>query len=46
MKYIREFSEVSDPKFTPDEIMNIKDVYNDIVDDLDLYDNKHALKKI
>lgn len=42
MKYIKELSEFdNDNKFNTDEVRELKDVYNEIVDDLDLYDNKN-----
>ena len=39
MKYIKEFSDYS-KKFEPEEITELRDAYNDIVDDLDLYDSE------
>jgi len=45
MKYIKEFSEHS-KKFEPDEVRELKDAYNDIVDDLDLYDNPRQILNV
>ena len=45
MKYIKEFSDYS-KKFEPDEVRELKDVYNDIVDDLDLYDHPHQILNV
>lgn len=38
MKYIKEYSEYDSKQFTPEEVEELKDVYQDIVDDLGLYD--------
>ena len=39
MKYIKEYSEYDSKQFTPEDVEELKDVYQDIVDDLGLYDN-------
>ena len=40
MKYIKEYSEHSDPTlFNPEDIQYLKDVYFDIIEELNLYDN-------
>ena len=38
MKYIKEYSEYDYKQFTPEDVEELKDVYQDIVDDLGLYD--------
>jgi hypothetical protein len=45
VKYIKEFSDYS-KKFEPDEVLELKDVYKDIVDDLDLYDHPHQILNV
>ena len=42
MKYIKEYSEYDSKQFTPEDVEELKDVYQDIVDDLGLYDNPRS----
>jgi hypothetical protein len=44
MKYIKEYSEYK--QFTPEDVEELKDVYQDIVDDLGLYDNPFQILKV
>ena len=46
MKYIKEYSEYLPDQFTPEDIQEIKSVYLDIVDELDLYDNPFQILKV
>lgn len=46
MKYIKEYSEYLPDQFTPEEIEDIKSVYLDMVDELDLYDNPFQILKV
>ena len=46
MKYIKEYSEYLSDQFTPEDIQEIKSVYLDIVDELDLYDNPFQILKV
>jgi hypothetical protein len=44
MKYIKEYSEYK--QFTPEDVEELKDVYQDIVDNLGLYDNPFQILKV
>jgi hypothetical protein len=44
MKYIKEYSEYK--QFTPEDVEELKDVYQDIVDDLGLYDSPFQILKV
>ena len=44
MKYIKEYSEYN--QFTTEDVEELKDVYQDIVDDLGLYDNPFQILKV
>jgi hypothetical protein len=46
MKYIKEYSEYDSKQFTPEDVEELKDVYQDIVDDLGLYDNPFFILKV
>jgi len=46
MKYIKEYSEYDYKQFTPEDVEELKDVYQDIVDDLGLYDNPFQILKV
>ena len=46
MKYIKEYSEYDSKQFTPEDVEELKDVYQDIVDDLGLYDNQLFILKL
>jgi hypothetical protein len=46
MKYIKEYSEYDSKQFTPEDVEELKDVYQDIVDDLGLYDNPFQILKV
>jgi hypothetical protein len=46
MKYIKEYSEYDSKQFTPEDVEELKDVYQDIVDDLGLYDNQLFILKV
>jgi len=46
MKYIKEYSEYDSKQFTPEDVEELKDVYQDIVDELDLYDNQLFIHKL
>lgn len=44
MKYLKEYSEHS--QFTTEDIEELKDVYQDIVDDIGLYDNPFQILNV
>jgi hypothetical protein len=46
MKYIKEYSEYDSKEFTPGDVEELKDIYLDIVDELDLYDNQFFIHKL
>ena len=47
MKYIKEYSQIyEDNNFSESEVDELRDVYLDIIDDLDLYDNKYQIYNI
>ena len=46
MKYIKEYSEYDSKQFTPEDVEELKDIYLDIIDELDLYDNPFFILKV
>lgn len=49
MKYLKEYSEhisYESDQFTPEDIEELQDVYQDIVDDLGLYDSPFQIHKV
>lgn len=49
LKYLKEYSEYlayESDQFTPEDIEELQDVYQDIVDDLGLYDNPFMILKV
>ena len=41
MKFLKKFEAILNDYFSEDEVLEIKDLYNDLVDDLDLHSVEH-----
>jgi hypothetical protein len=41
MKFLKKFEAILNEYFSEDEVLEIKDLYNDLVDDLDLHSVEH-----